>query len=516
MPRLVYACRFEIPSERGLEEVALTYSDWIVDHYQRNHGALDFSFDLLHMTKPEVLPDKHVLFSIPHEIDAERVYEIYWSHPDAKDAGLRWLNEIRFGQFGDRCNVEHQVSVNSIEYSVTGVDLLPGSPRVVRDICSNTSALVGDMQIKAIPYDLEQNNFDDFIHLLISDRRKLPIVFLSPHANGNSSLIDIERMAAQLAGVAVVVHTSDPEVIWDFSGEVGRSLSCFNGAARIYWPGFSADSRPREHPLFLGEQIDKSPVRIFHAILKTIFDIAAFRFVPDQKITDLVRRVESEQQEKDLKRVRTEGIEEVVEIFKRDSEKLRKAKQRIEELEIENAILKGEQKAFFVSESTSSKAFEESSEEENLKFLTVEDAVQAAEDDCGNIEILDSAHRASRKSHFIRPTEIYEVLVDLSNFVDIWRENPTPEKKSIKDLVQYLENQGWGRSRAHISATARRKYRSDYEFKYKEKKQLFEPHVTVGAKGHDTCASVHFIFDQDIEKIVVAHAGKHLPTATGH
>lgn len=39
---------------------------------------------------------------------------------------------------------------------------------------------------------------------------------------------------------------------------------------------------------------------------------------------------------------------------------------------------------------------------------------------------------------------------------------------------------------------------------------LFEPHVTLGAGGDDTCLSIHFLPDAPMGKLVIGHVGRHL------
>ena len=150
-------------------------------------------------------------------------------------------------------------------------------------------------------------------------------------------------------------------------------------------------------------------------------------------------------------------------------------------------------------------------EADDLSFSSVLEAVQTAADQCKNLELLDSATLAAAASPFQRPYDIFKALTDLDDIVDAWAKN-RENKGSGGDLLQHLRDRGWGkRSSMHISDTTRGKYRSHYEFSYQGRKQLFEPHITIGAGDPNSCASIHFIFDQERLRMIIGHVGKHLP-----
>lgn len=104
------------------------------------------------------------------------------------------------------------------------------------------------------------------------------------------------RLAAALAGVAIVVEADSSDVTWEIADTLGKTLSCYNGAARIYWPGFSIADDPRKHPLYLAERISTvGPQAAFRAIENTIFSVATFRFVHDFRINAVIRAAEHTQ-----------------------------------------------------------------------------------------------------------------------------------------------------------------------------------------------------------------------------
>jgi hypothetical protein len=511
MTRLVYACRFDVAADDGIASVLSTYEDWIVRRYRDRLKRADFNFDPEVVGIHDDVPERHSLSSSIYQDADERVVRIRWSFPDDIDDGLRWANEVRVGQFGSRCGVEHLIYIESVEYSVSPARLLFGSPRAVRDICTKTPAFIGEMQVRAEPYALKQNGLNDLLTLLTSSLRRLPVVLLSPYARGELNQIDPSKLARNLAGVAVVVRVDDPELTWDFANEVGRQLSCFNGAARIYWPGFSKVSDPRNHRLLFGDWIEQvGPDVAARTIERAIFAVAAFRYVPDERIADLIRRAEVAERQRILVEKRETGDDFWAD-YERDLARLDDAEKRLEELEAENANLRANQQVFFTTAIGSPDELARVEEVEELSFSSVSEAVQAAAERCKNLKILGSATSAAEASPFQRPYDIFKALTDLDEIVDDWRRN-REEKGSGGDLLQHLRQRGWGkRSSMHISDTTRGKFRAHYEFDYQGKKQLFEPHITIGAGDQNSCASIHFIFDQESLKMIVGHVGTHLP-----
>lgn len=510
MARLIYACRFEITIESGLNEVVDSYCNWLMHHYRERRGIDGFFFDPNDTNKAENLPDNHNLSSTVYETEIGKVIRILWSFPDNRDSGLHWSNEVRMGQFGDRCSVEHLISIESVIYNLAPARLRFGSPRVIREICSTRSTYIGDMHVRATPYVLCEENLSDFLNLLTSDLRQIPLVLLAPYARGESNAIDTSQLAQNLAGVAIVVQIIDPEITWDFADEVGSLLSCYDGAARIYWPGFSKDSLPHDHRLFLGtwiKQVGDSAAR--RSIGRTVFSVAVFRFVSDHRIDSVMRAAEAAARQKQLDERKAAG-DNFWEDYERDLARLDEAEREIRDLRIENANLKANQK-ILISDAFIPNEPEEISKEEKIMVSSVAEAVQEARNRMHNIEFLPTALSSAKKSPFQRPNDIYEALMSLDGIVEDWRKRRENEG-SGGDILQHLQSRGLGkRSSMHISNTTRGKYRTHYEFDYQNERRLFEPHITIGSGDHNSCASIHFIFDQEREKMVIAHVGKHLP-----
>ena len=511
MPRLVYACRFEVATKNGIADVLDAYGAWVQRHYRERRRLDGFTVDLkLGVLLKDPLP-KHSLVLDRFKAEKGTAYRLEWAFPADNDDGLVWRNEVRIGEFSGRSSIEHLVWIDSTTYTVAPFQFLLGSPSVVRDLCVTNTGYVGDMQIRATPYILAPNGMGDFLPLLRSPLRKLPIVFLSPYADGDPNIINAPLLARRLACVGVVVTASSIDVTWDLADELGRTLSCFDGAARIYWPGFGDGDDPRRHPLYLGGRIfSMGAGPVSRAIERSLFAVASFRFVPDSRISEII---DSAQQAERAKRVEAEkestGIDWESYALEIDAD-LVKAKQAISELQAENENLKANQQVFFAA-ATGGEEDEVVNADEIVVPDSVVAAVKQAQSKHAQLTVLESAIEAAGQCPYRRPAEISEALNDLNDIAVDWAAQ-RKSKGSGGDLRQHLIKRGWGkRCSLHVSDTTKKKYASSYTFDYNGTKMLFEPHITIGSGDPNSCASIHFVLDEKAEKIVVAHVGRHLP-----
>lgn len=504
MSRLVYGCRFDVPGANAWEAtVAPRYQRWLVDRYRKSFGTT-VTPDLPNGEVVGSLPDDHALLIRCHRAEEASAFELSWTFPG--DHGLLWRNLVRMAPLAESCAVEHRVDLASAEYLVTPAHYAVGAPAVVRVICQQ-EVLVGEMRVKATVYPLPENGVDQFVGLLEAKQRRLPVVLLTPFANGEPGELDARALADHLAGVAIVAEAATPEATRALSERLGR-LGCYDGGVRVYWPGFDNSDDLKRHPLMLGSRIGfVGPDRAARTIERSIFSVAAFRFAPDPRISGIVAAAEAAARSERAHEVVEQGDTTWERYALEMSEQLEAALTEAEMLRGENENLKANQSVLFsFSAITDDEDEEEGGGSVAREPKSVAQAVDLASTDCPHLLFLESSRGSALDSPFKRPGEVYEALSTMDKVAAVWAKN-----RGSGDLRQMLKDAGLGKRVSNfISQTSKGKWGEQYTFTYEGEPQLFEWHVTLGAGAADTCASIHFLPDQAKGKLVVGHVGRHL------
>jgi hypothetical protein len=99
-------------------------------------------------------------------------------------------------------------------------------------------------------------------------------------------------------------------------------------------------AKPRAHRLFFGARIEQvGPAPTSRTIERAVFAVAAFRFVPDQRITELIRDVEAIERQKRVEAEKASSGENWESYALELDTELEDAKQTIAALEAENENL---------------------------------------------------------------------------------------------------------------------------------------------------------------------------------
>ena len=132
-------------------------------------------------------------------------------------------------------------------------------PRFMREVARNYSVFLDGVEIDldATPVETEDDT-DTLVALLTNPQRRVPVVGVSMAETligGPRSLIDADRLANAVFGAAHIRLLSR-SASFALTDRIGKRLSVFNGAVRIWWPGLRPDhDDPYDHPLWLADRI---------------------------------------------------------------------------------------------------------------------------------------------------------------------------------------------------------------------------------------------------------------------
>ena len=158
----------------------------------------------------------------------------------------------------------------------------PGTPVLPRSVPGFLHAVAREHEIRLDGVEIEPaalavetgEDTDALVRLLLDPGRRSPVVGVSMEIAGGEGwpLLDTDRLAEAVFGTAHVRLLTYPASFW-LTDRIGKRLSVFNGAVRIWWPDLHPDDDPFDHPLWLAERIrddeDAARATVADQVLRT-------------------------------------------------------------------------------------------------------------------------------------------------------------------------------------------------------------------------------------------------------
>jgi hypothetical protein len=176
--------------------------------------------------------------------------------PDKKVPGRIWTTELAVFLDASIGKFTARLIVGSPELRL---DVEPHVPGVVLQIIDAPGLSAGNFKrLPAKPVIIRtQTDATLLIETLLDPVRKLPTIVLSVPAdapNEYQPAFDAKELARACAGLALVV-VLPARFSWALTHRFGKRLSVYEGAARVYLPGFTEDANPfGEHEILLPNQ----------------------------------------------------------------------------------------------------------------------------------------------------------------------------------------------------------------------------------------------------------------------
>ncbi len=362
--------------------------------------------------------------------------------------------------------------------------------------------------------------------LLLNPTRQLPLVVLAPAESGRP-LVDAGVVMEELLGLAHVAELASRDATFALTKRVGKFWSCFNGAARIYWPKLTLDDSYRQHPIFFpgdyppgDDTDDRLPLDIHRKLIAAALrrTVEAPLVTQLRALADRQAQGQTEARLAELARGVAEGREFMAALEQAWSENRALADEaqllRAELAELQDSHAAMEEQWATVSADiaqaqAAAQAERRAAERYRLKYLAgmkrVREAVSLAQEEFAEtLVFLPSAVKSADDSPYLDPARVFALFAALDGVA-----RAVKARGGLgEDLHAVLLRAGF-EYKPHISMTSEGKHGDEYHFGYQGERKLFESHVTLGGSHNpQECLSVHWRREGP-ERFVIAWCGKH-------
>ena len=174
--------------------------------------------------------------------------------------GTLWRSEVSIGPPDECAHVTVRIRLRAPAAHVAPQRYDFGSPAIVRTLIRELTVRDGQLSTAAdlIP-EIVDSGVEGLIDELRDPQRRLPIVVVSRAIETGATALtepQLRRLARELAGLAHLRILSSSRASWRLTELVGQQLSVFDGAMRIYFPGFDPEhADPFAHRLYFADRI---------------------------------------------------------------------------------------------------------------------------------------------------------------------------------------------------------------------------------------------------------------------
>lgn len=463
----------------------------------------------------------HVVEASHRELSEDRQFlHLQWRHPDDIDEELEWTVEVMLAEDNGELEFGTTVGISSEAFKVRPVGHINvGAPGIVKNVLKKYEAGLAQFEIPTERVVVEEEHVELMVRgVLENEDRALPVVLVSRDPHDNEPVVNVEALQKQLTGLAHVYEISR-EASFELTGLVGKVRSCFNGAVRLYWPGFDREGPYRRHTLYLPEDI-REEGSLRHQLFKTLSNVASAQFRKGKVWRELKRQAQRERR-KEFRDLREQvkdqetNPEEVFDEFAEEMEALRDENEwlveRVDQLEAEKANYEENLEVLRQQMGEEPEGVIEDIEEETepRNFDSVLDAVQKGKEEFDEwIHIWSDAEDAAEESPFSRPNEVYEALGAIAELAELDAQDSDtgPWDKFFEERgIKYAPNE---------RQVTMGKYGGERIFHDREtdRRKEIQRHLTLGAGSREECVQIYFDREEGTDKFAVGYCGMHLQT----
>ena len=352
---------------------------------------------------------------------------------------------------------------------------------------------------------------DELIAALQRSDRTLPIVLVSSQ-QGLLLHPDLPgRLARELTGLALVA-VADEDACWRLTTRLGKALSCFGGAVRLYWPGFQASDKVFRHPLWTSERmlsraqtLDAAVLGLCNALRRRLMAVSIAALMPPPMISR-IRAAEVKERTELASKELTDHADYrgLADLYAAENTKLQG---RIETLE-EQADALRKQLYRLQTEAAWADVDDDLQPDAGTPPTIVSEAVERARllfaglvTFGGDVE----AGIAGLAAHAGPPEKVLAYLEDLAELARVRREGPLG-----RGMIQWLSERNVEASTESETVANNRLQMDRRTWSDGRGRRQFRLHLKPNDSTHpDQCVRIYFDWDEASEQVVVGWVGRH-------
>ena len=453
--------------------------------------------------------------------------------PDPADLTWRWRTHIDIGVEDRAAWLRVRVALFSpIEGLVTRPKMTPHRPPIVRRVVDRLDVRVDGRRIGR-PWLLAVSEVPSYVDFLTSPGRRLPVLAISQDADGEPFL-DRARAADRLLGLAHVVEI-DLQSSYAVTDAIGKTLSCYSGAVRVYWPGFAIGDDPYFHRAYVGGSLAYLGRE---GMGSELFDTLGRLSALSISEPDLRRKLRREQRaheaagraaEAVAMRSRLEEIqsrsdggldhrtwESLAADYGRSQARIDALEEELSDAELEIETLREERDRAEAQARTLNLALAYTPSPVGLEVPPDEpaptgvlEAVQQAVGRCKHLIFLPEAFASAAESRYADPERVLANLLLMEQIADDWNSG------ELTDGPHGAFQQRCSGYRPGISGTAAAMYPEDYRRDYGDRQVQLGPHIARGTGPATAVLRIYWYVDAERKRIVIGHVGRKLREGWG-
>ncbi|AGU51809.1 hypothetical protein VAPA_1c47430 [Variovorax paradoxus B4] len=290
--RTVYTTTLTVREQTDATAALDMVGTWIQNWYRRLRITIDWP--TASTADFEITPKPHHRLSVKGRTLKNRpesvLLDLLWEYPDDYDQTLGWTVRLSavYESIGLVMSLELAVRGRTFQIFPAGYQF--GAPRLIRNVSRLRSTHIGGHPYHLAAELITAEDVDVLTSLLLNPTRPFPIVVVSRRLESDRPLVDANLLAENLAGIAKVFELSDRWAAYRLTEEIGKTLSCYAGAVRLYWPRFKKDDDQFHHRSWMPWMLkDEASINaLFKEIVETVAEAAAFRHVEPFQVVDFV------------------------------------------------------------------------------------------------------------------------------------------------------------------------------------------------------------------------------------